>query len=141
MWSVWVVVLQAVTALRMDECEPTALGMESGAITDAQITSSSSFDRQSVGPQNSSPSGTIQNAWASARRGESRPEGVYNVVGATDVSYSLRPRCIVLAWTAGNTKAAQFQCYGDPPRPFIVIAGREPPKWELGKSSRWLTVW
>ncbi|XGW35199.1 hypothetical protein V3C99_018878 [Haemonchus contortus] len=53
MWSVWVVVLQAVTALRMDECEPTALGMESGAITDAQITSSSSFDRQSVGPQNS----------------------------------------------------------------------------------------
>ncbi|KAK6033434.1 hypothetical protein OSTOST_00340 [Ostertagia ostertagi] len=53
MWSVYVVVLQAVSALRMDECEPTALGMESGAISDAQITSSSSFDRQSVGPQNS----------------------------------------------------------------------------------------
>ncbi|EYC08767.1 hypothetical protein Y032_0064g3519 [Ancylostoma ceylanicum] len=37
----------------MGECEPSALGMESGAITDAQITASSSFDKQSVGPQNS----------------------------------------------------------------------------------------
>ncbi|KAJ1369056.1 Epithelial discoidin domain-containing receptor 1 [Parelaphostrongylus tenuis] len=54
MWAIVVaVVLQRVSALRLDECNSTALGMESGAIHDSQITASSSFDKQSVGPQNS----------------------------------------------------------------------------------------
>ncbi|CAD6185537.1 unnamed protein product [Caenorhabditis auriculariae] len=38
--------------LRLEECETGPLGMASGDIDDFQITASSSFDRQSVGPQN-----------------------------------------------------------------------------------------
>ncbi|WKY15530.1 hypothetical protein Q1695_000762 [Nippostrongylus brasiliensis] len=53
MWLVCATVLLPIAyALRMDKCETRALGMESGAIGDNQITSSSSFDQQSVGPQN-----------------------------------------------------------------------------------------
>ncbi|CAJ0946908.1 unnamed protein product, partial [Mesorhabditis belari] len=44
----------AAWTLRLDKCNAIPLGMESGAITDAQITASSSFDQQSVGPQNAS---------------------------------------------------------------------------------------
>ncbi|CAI4224940.1 unnamed protein product [Auanema sp. JU1783] len=39
-------------ALRLGECQALPLGMESGEITNMQITASTSFDRQSVGPQN-----------------------------------------------------------------------------------------
>ncbi|KJH42882.1 f5/8 type C domain protein [Dictyocaulus viviparus] len=53
MWPVFVIILKLASALRLDKCELTPLGMESGAIRDSQITASSSFDRQSVGPQNS----------------------------------------------------------------------------------------
>lgn len=35
-----------------EECNSQPLGMASGAIEDSQITASSSFDKQSVGPQN-----------------------------------------------------------------------------------------
>ncbi|CAB3410229.1 unnamed protein product [Caenorhabditis bovis] len=40
------------TALILEHCDERALGLASGRITDAQITASSSFDKQSVGPQN-----------------------------------------------------------------------------------------
>uniref|UniRef100_A0A1I7X3V5 F5/8 type C domain-containing protein n=1 Tax=Heterorhabditis bacteriophora TaxID=37862 RepID=A0A1I7X3V5_HETBA len=37
----------------LDHCASFPLGMESGVIKDTQISASSSFDKQSVGPQNS----------------------------------------------------------------------------------------
>ncbi|CAD5231215.1 unnamed protein product [Bursaphelenchus okinawaensis] len=41
-----------VNSLDLEKCPIVGLGMEDGRVTDAQITASSSFDAQSVGPQN-----------------------------------------------------------------------------------------
>ncbi|CAI5454597.1 unnamed protein product [Caenorhabditis angaria] len=44
--------ISCVQTLRIEQCNDEALGMENGLISDSQITSSSTFDKQSVGPQN-----------------------------------------------------------------------------------------
>uniref|UniRef100_A0AC34QPD2 Discoidin domain-containing receptor 2 n=1 Tax=Panagrolaimus sp. JU765 TaxID=591449 RepID=A0AC34QPD2_9BILA len=52
----WLFLLATILAtsqsLNLEKCDRSALGMESGEILDEQITASSSFDEQSVGPQN-----------------------------------------------------------------------------------------
>ncbi|PAV78518.1 hypothetical protein WR25_09560 isoform N [Diploscapter pachys] len=45
-------IISSSDGLRLEECNSQPLGMASGAIEDSQITASSSFDKQSVGPQN-----------------------------------------------------------------------------------------
>ncbi|KAM3729132.1 Discoidin domain-containing receptor [Dirofilaria immitis] len=47
-----VIGLHVTSSLKLSECRVTALGMESGEIRDSQLSASSSFDMNSVGPQN-----------------------------------------------------------------------------------------
>ncbi|KAI6204739.1 hypothetical protein M3Y94_00711500 [Aphelenchoides besseyi] len=49
---VLLLLVSAATGFDLEKCPVTALGMESGKIDDSQITASSAFDPQSVGPQN-----------------------------------------------------------------------------------------
>uniref|UniRef100_A0A1I7YAN3 F5/8 type C domain-containing protein n=1 Tax=Steinernema glaseri TaxID=37863 RepID=A0A1I7YAN3_9BILA len=51
--SLLVVLVAVASALNLERCHQEALGFESGRILDSQLSASSSFDLQSVGPQNS----------------------------------------------------------------------------------------